>query len=69
MADTVKSGGADVAIISKAIKEQNKYTEMMIADGVKFITVEPAYTLPTIDSGILNSMWIDYGDELANEEE
>lgn len=63
MADTVKSGGADVVIITKAIKEQKKYTEMMIADGVRFITVEPAYVLPTLDSGVVNSIWIDYGDE------
>ena len=64
MADSVSSGGADV-IISKALAEHTKYEEQRIAAGVQYIQVEPTMTLPTVDSGVVNAIWIDYsgGDE------
>ena len=63
MADSVNGGAAE--IITKALNEHTKYEELRIADGVQYITVEPTMTLPTVDSGMVNAIWIDYsgGDE------
>ena len=57
MADSVNGGAAE--IIAKALNEHTKYEELRIADGVQYITVEPVYALPTVDSGVVGSMWLD----------
>ena len=49
----------NAVVIQKALNEHTKYEELRIADGVQYITVEPVYALPTVDSGVVGSMWLD----------
>lgn len=49
----------NAVVIQKALNEHTKYEELRIADGVQYITVPPVYVLPTVDSGVVGSMWLD----------